>query len=192
MASATVGSLAALQGNDAGGLSATNISRLTNEWETEYRAFQKRSLADRDYVYVWVDGVHFNVRLQDDRLCTLVMIGVRPDGTKELITVEDGYRESAESWKTVLRDLKRRGRGQCIRPLWRARAPRVFKARVSNSPPAHPARASRHHGEAALTKDAHHRSILSEHESMKGTQTILARAIAAKCRRSTAPIPSRW
>lgn len=70
---------------------------------------QKRSLADRDHVYVWVDGVHFNVRLEDDRLCTLVMIGVRPDGTKELITVEDGYRESAESWKTVLRDLKRRG-----------------------------------------------------------------------------------
>jgi putative transposase len=101
--------LAALLGEDAAGLSATNIARLTAEWETEYRAFQKRSLADRDYVYVWVDGVYFNVRLDDDRLCTLVMIGVRPDGTKELITVEDGYRESAESWKTVLRDLKRRG-----------------------------------------------------------------------------------
>jgi len=101
--------LAALLGDDAAGLSATNIARLTNEWEAEYRVFQKRSLADRDYVYVWVDGVHFNVRLEDDRLCTLVMIGVRPGGTKELITVEDGYRESAESWKTVLRDLKRRG-----------------------------------------------------------------------------------
>jgi len=101
--------LTALLGDDAAGLSATNITRLTNEWEVEYRAFQKRSLADRDYVYVWVDGVHFNVRLEDDRLCTLVMIGVRPDGTKELITVEDGYRESAESWKTVLRHLKRRG-----------------------------------------------------------------------------------
>jgi putative transposase len=101
--------LAALLGDDAAGLSATNIARLTNEWEAEYRAFQKRSLADREYVYVWVDGVHFNVRLDDDRLCTLVMIGVRPDGTKELIAVEDGYRESAESWKTVLRDLKRRG-----------------------------------------------------------------------------------
>jgi putative transposase len=101
--------LAALLGDDAAGLSATNIARLTNEWETEYRAFQKRSLTDRDYVYVWVDGVHFNVRLEDDRLCRLVMIGVRPDGTKELITVEDGYRESAESSKTVLRDLKRRG-----------------------------------------------------------------------------------
>src|SRR5258705_3401989 len=101
--------LAALLGDDAAGLSATNIARLTNEWETEYRAFQKRSLADRDYVYVWVDGVHFNVRLDDDRLCTLVMIGARTDGTKELLAVEDGYRESAESWKTVLRDLKRRG-----------------------------------------------------------------------------------
>jgi len=101
--------LAALLGEDAVGLSATNIARLTNEWETEYRTFQNRSLADRDYVYVWVDGVHFKVRLEDDRLCTLVMIGVRPDGTKELIAVDDGYRESAESWKTVLRDLKRRG-----------------------------------------------------------------------------------
>jgi transposase-like protein len=70
--------LAALLGDDAAGLSATNIARLTNELETEYRAFQKRSLADRDYVYVWVDGVHFKVRLEDDRLCTLVMIGVRP------------------------------------------------------------------------------------------------------------------
>ena len=82
--------LAALLGDEAAGLSATNIARLTNEWEAEYRTFQKRSLADRDYVYVWVDGVHFNVRLDDDRLCTLVMIGVRPDGTKELIAVEDG------------------------------------------------------------------------------------------------------
>jgi putative transposase len=101
--------LAALLGKDAAGLSATNIARLTAEWETEYRVFQQRNLADRDYVYVWVDGVHFTVRLEDDRLCTLVMIGVRADGTKELIAVEDGYRESAESWKTVLRDLKRRG-----------------------------------------------------------------------------------
>lgn len=101
--------LAALLGDDAAGLSATNIARLTNEWETEYRAFQELSLADCDYVYVWVDGVHFNVRLEDDRLCALVMIGARADGTKELIAVEDGYRESAESWKTVLRALKRRG-----------------------------------------------------------------------------------
>jgi putative transposase len=80
--------LTALLGEDAAGLSATNIAPLTNEWETEYRAFQQRGLADRDYVYVWVDGVHFNVRLDDDRLCTLVMIGACPDGTKELIAVE--------------------------------------------------------------------------------------------------------
>jgi transposase-like protein len=74
--------LAALLGKGAPGLSGPNIARLTNEWETEHRAFQKRSLADRDYVYAWVDGVHFNVRLDDDRLCTLVMIGVRPDGPR--------------------------------------------------------------------------------------------------------------
>ena len=71
--------------------------------------FASRDLSGREYVYVWVDGVHFNIRLDDDRLCTLVMIGARPDGQKELLAVEDGYRESAESWKTVLRELKRRG-----------------------------------------------------------------------------------
>ena len=93
--------LVTLLGDDAAGLSATNIARLTNERQTEYRAFQQRSLADCDYVYVWVDGV-LNVRLDDERLCTLVMIGVRPDETKELIVVEDGYRESTESRKSVL------------------------------------------------------------------------------------------
>jgi len=101
--------LPVLLGEDAAGLSPTTITRLTAEWEGEYVAWRKRRLADRDYVYVWVDGVHFRIRLEDDRLCTLVMIGVRPDGTKELIAVEDGYRESTESWRTVLRDLKARG-----------------------------------------------------------------------------------
>ena len=91
--------LAALLGDGAAGLSATNVARLTDEWESEYRAFQKRSLADRDYVYVWVDGVHFNVRLEDDRLCTLVMIGVRLDGASLLpllragITFVDGVQQ---------------------------------------------------------------------------------------------------
>jgi transposase-like protein len=98
-----------LLGEDAAGLSPTNITRLTAAWEQEYHIFRTRSLADRDYVYVWVDGVHFNIRLEDDRLCTLVMLGARPDGTKELIAVEDGYRESTESWATLLRDLKQRG-----------------------------------------------------------------------------------
>ena len=101
--------LAALLGEDAAGLSPTTIARLTAGWEQEYKDFGQRDLSEREYVYVWVDGVHFNIRLDDDRLCTLVVIGVRPGGEKELLVVEDGYRESAESWKTVLRELKRRG-----------------------------------------------------------------------------------
>jgi putative transposase len=101
--------LEGLLGEDAAGLSPTTIARLTAGWEQEYKDFGRRDLSGREYVYVWVDGVHFNIRLDDDRLCTLVVIGVRPDGEKELLAVEDGYRESAESWKTVLRDLKCRG-----------------------------------------------------------------------------------
>jgi len=98
-----------LLGDDATGLSPTAITRLTAEWEGEYREYRRRDLSDREYLYVWVDGIHFNIRLEDDRLCTLVMLGARVDGTKELIAVEDGYRESTESWLGVLRDLKRRG-----------------------------------------------------------------------------------
>ena len=101
--------LPALLGEDAAGLSATTITRLTNQWQAEYEEFCRRDLSDCHYVYVWVDGVHVNVRLEDDRLCLLVMLGARADGTKELIAIEDGYRESKESWLTVLRDLKRRG-----------------------------------------------------------------------------------
>jgi len=101
--------LAALLGEGASGLSPTAITRLTAAWQTDDEAFQKRDLSDRDYVYVWADGVHFRIRLKEDRLCALVMIGVRPDGTKELIAIEDGYRESTESWATLLRSLKRRG-----------------------------------------------------------------------------------
>lgn len=101
--------LPVLLGEQASGLSPTTITRLTAEWESEYRAFCESSLAERDYVYLWADGVHFRVRLEEDRLCTLVLIGVRPDGTKELVAVEDGYRESTESWASLLRGLKRRG-----------------------------------------------------------------------------------
>ena len=74
-----------------------------------YADFRHRDLSGREYVYVWVDGVHFNIRLEDDRLCTLVMIGVLPNGEKELLAVEDGYRESAESWQARLRALQRCG-----------------------------------------------------------------------------------
>jgi transposase-like protein len=101
--------LPVLLGDDAAGLSPSAITRMLVAWQDEYRRWRTRSLADRDYVYVWADGVHFNVRLDDDRLAALVIVGARPDGTKEVIAIEDGYRESTESWAAVLRDLKRRG-----------------------------------------------------------------------------------
>ena len=101
--------LAALLGENAAGFSPSVITRLVSAWQEEYAAWKTRSLADRDYVYVWADGVHFNVRLEDERLAALVIIGARPDGSKEVIALEDGYRESTESWLALLRDLKARG-----------------------------------------------------------------------------------
>jgi transposase-like protein len=100
--------LAEFFGSSAG-LSASVITRLTTQWQDEHRAFMARDLSDRDFVYVWVDGVHFNVRLEQDRLCCLVIVGVRLDGSKELVAIADGYRESTDSWADLLRDLKRRG-----------------------------------------------------------------------------------
>jgi transposase-like protein len=91
------------------GLSSSAIVRLTKQWQDEHRDFHTRSLRDRDFVYVWVDGIHFNVRLEEARLCALVIVGVRLDGTKELVAMADGYRESKDSWADLLRDLKRRG-----------------------------------------------------------------------------------
>jgi transposase-like protein len=92
------------------GLSAATITRLTEQWQQEREHFMRRDLSERDYVYVWVDGVHTGVRLGGDgRLCCLVMVGARLDGTKELVAIEDGYRESRESWACLLRDLKKRG-----------------------------------------------------------------------------------
>jgi putative transposase len=93
----------------AAGLSPSVITRLTTQWQDEHRAFMNRDLSERDFVYIWVDGVHFNVRLEQDRLCCLVIVGVRLDGTKELVAIADGYRESTDSWADLLRDLKRRG-----------------------------------------------------------------------------------
>ena len=93
----------------AHGLSAPTITRLTGQWTTDARAFAARSLAEVDYVYLWVDGIHLKVRLEQDKVCLLVMIGVRADGTKELVALADGFRESSESWSDLLRDCKRRG-----------------------------------------------------------------------------------
>jgi transposase-like protein len=91
------------------GLSAATITRLTTQWQDEATMFNKRSLNDTDYVYVWVDGIHLKVRLEQDKVCLLVMIGVRADGTKQLIALADGFRESTESWADLLRSCKRRG-----------------------------------------------------------------------------------
>jgi transposase-like protein len=91
------------------GLSPSVITRLTRQWQDEQRIFMARDLSGVDYVYVWVDGIHFNIRLEEERLCCLVIVGVRADGTKELVAIGDGYRESTESWADLLRDLRRRG-----------------------------------------------------------------------------------
>jgi transposase-like protein len=103
-----VPALAEFFGSEAG-LSASTVQRLTVEWTRELEAFNRRDLSQMDYVYLWADGVHFNIRLEEDRLCCLVLVGVRADGRKELVAVGDGYRESEESWSEVLRDLRRRG-----------------------------------------------------------------------------------
>ena len=99
-----------LLGEDAAGLSPASISRLTKAWQTEHEQFRARSLRFHPYAYLFVDGVHVSVRLgEDDRLCLLVVIGVREDGVKELLAAEDGFRESTDSWSAVLRDLRDRG-----------------------------------------------------------------------------------
>ena len=100
--------LAALLGDQAKGLSANTVSRLKKQWEDEHTEWRQRDLADRRYVYWWADGIYSNVRL-DDRLCLLVIIGVTEQGRKELVAVEDGFRESAASWETVLTSLRARG-----------------------------------------------------------------------------------
>jgi putative transposase len=101
--------LAALLGKDAPGLSAATISRLKEVWKGEYERWSKRDLRGKEYVYLWADGVHFGVRLDDASQCILVVIGATADGKKELLAMLDGYRESAESWKELLLDLKQRG-----------------------------------------------------------------------------------
>ena len=91
------------------GLSSATVSRLTSQWSEDHDAFQRRDLAGLDFVYVWADGVHLKVRLDQAKVCVLVMVGVRADGSKELIALDEGYRESGESWANLLRDCARRG-----------------------------------------------------------------------------------
>ena len=101
--------LQAILGPDAPNLSPTTITRLKAVWEQEHEVWSKRSLAGKHYVYVWADGVHFNIRLEEGRQCILVLMGATADGKKELIGVADGYRESEQSWKELLLDCKARG-----------------------------------------------------------------------------------
>ena len=101
--------LAALVGPQAKGLSASTVVRLKSIWEGEFQEWSQRSLEGKQYVYVWADGVHFNIRLEEDRQCILVLMGATAEGHKELIAVVDGYRESEQSWKALLLDAKARG-----------------------------------------------------------------------------------
>ena len=117
------------------GLSASTVTRLTEQWSAEAAAFAARDLAAADYVYLWVDGIHLGIRLGEGKLCLLVMIGVRADGRKELVALADGYRESAESWADLLRDCARRG---CAPRCWPSATGRwgsgVRSARCSRRP----------------------------------------------------------
>ena len=101
--------LQSLLGVDCPGLSASTITRLKSVWEDEYEEWSRRSLQGKRYVYVWADGIYSNIRLKGDRQCILVLVGATEDGTKELITLKDGFRESEESWKELLLDLSSRG-----------------------------------------------------------------------------------
>ena len=101
--------LAALLGKDSPGLSASTIGRLKDAWSDEYVRWSQRDLSAKRYVYFWADGIHVQARLEDDAQCLLVIIGATPEGKKELVGLIDGVRESAQSWKELLLDLKRRG-----------------------------------------------------------------------------------
>ena len=101
--------LQALVGPQAAGLSATTITRLMTAWQDEHKAWSRRSLENKQYVYLWADGIHFNIRLEEDRQCILVLMGATAEGKKELIAVVDGHRESEQSWIALLLDCKQRG-----------------------------------------------------------------------------------
>jgi putative transposase len=101
--------LQSLLGADCPGLSASTITRLVQQWQEEYKEWSQRSLAEKRYVYLWADGVYFNIRLEEDRQCILVLMGATEDGQKELLAIVDGYRESEQSWTELLLDVKARG-----------------------------------------------------------------------------------
>ena len=141
----------------AKGLSAATITKLTETWKAEARAFAERDLSSVDYVYLWADGIHVNVRLEEAKLCLLVMIGVRGDGRKELIALTDGYREATESWADLLRDCHA---AACARRCWRSATARWGSGarcgRCSPRPASSAAGSTRYANVlAALPKSAH-------------------------------------
>ncbi len=101
--------LQALLGPDCPGLSASTVTHLLDQWQEDFRVWSQRDLSDKHYVYVWADGIHFNIRLEEDRQCILVLMGATADGRKELIAMQDGHRESEQSWTGLLLDVKHRG-----------------------------------------------------------------------------------
>ena len=131
--------LEAILGEGASGLSATNIVRLKVGWESDYKAWSQRDLSQKRYVYWWADGVYFNVRLDEERTCVLVLIGATEDGTKELLAVVDGYRESTQSWRELLGQLKRLGLSAAPKLAIGERFPRLLDrsaARIWQNRPA--------------------------------------------------------
>ncbi len=101
--------MSAILGDGVKGLSAANSVRPKKSWEEEYQKWRSRDLSEKEYVYFWVDGIYFNVRLDDERTCILVIMGADKHGNKELVAVDDGFRESKQSWKEILLELKKRG-----------------------------------------------------------------------------------
>ena len=110
-------------------MSASAIGRLKDGWLDEHAAWQKRDLSAKRYVYIWADGIHLQARLEDEKQCILVLIGATPEGRKELVGFTDGARESAQDWRDLLLDLKRRGLDVPPRARHRRRRARVLEGR---------------------------------------------------------------
>lgn len=103
------GILKKLYGCNINGISSSSVTKLVRKWQTEQQEWNKRNLSKKDYCYIWVDGIHFNIRNSEERACFYVILGANKEGKKEVIAIENGYRESSDSWEVVLRDLKIRG-----------------------------------------------------------------------------------
>lgn len=188
----------------AAGLSPATVTRLTKQWQDDHAAFQQRDLAESDYVYVWADGVHPKVRLGQAHSCVLVLLGVRLDGTKELIALAEGLRESTESWADLLRDCRRRGMrdpelvvGDGAMGLWKAlrevfpaaRHQRCWVHKARNVTNALPKSTRRDEGDAG---DLQRRGPRPRREGHRGVRAHLRRAVAQGRRELVESAQARW